>query len=168
MSLFWISYECYIVFDHVPFLSTRTVYKSSRFNYRYVNAIFFWGMEAAACFVATQSDVGAPGSCLYNAAPHSFFVGAHIKGIATSKAFLPSEKKTWWVRAQVVVDNVIHLVCLWYHIKFVSTEFDMDCIMCPLSTWASLLVSLMILLTVTIHRDEMSWKNLQDYFKLAY
>ena len=166
ISLFWISYECYIVFDHVPFLSTRTVYKSPGFNYRYVNLIFFWGMEAAACIVATQSNVGAPSSCLYNAAPHIYFVGAYMNQAATSKAFLPSEMKTWWVRLQVVVDNVIHLICLWFHVKFFSTEFELDCIMCPLLTWTTL-VCLMILLTVMVHRDEMSWKNLQDYFKLT-
>lgn len=148
-SIFWIVYECYIVFDHGPFLFTDTVYKSPAFNYRRINLIFFWGMEAVACIVATLSDVGAPYILLYNAAPHFFFVGAHVNQTATSKAFVPSQMKTWWISAQVAIDNVIHLICLWYQLKYISTGFV------PLLSWIGLVGS-MVVLTLWFHADEMS------------
>jgi len=156
-SILWIIYECYIVFDHVPFMFTNSVYKSPGFNYKYINLIFFWGLEAVACIVATQSLVGAPPILLYNAAPHFFFVGAHINQTATSKAFLPSIMKTWWIYAQVAVDNIIHLVCLWYHLKYVFAGADWYT--SPLVLW-SVLVGAMLLLTYWVHGDEMSFSNL--------
>ena len=33
VSLLWIIYESYIVFDHFPFMFTNSVYKSPKFNY---------------------------------------------------------------------------------------------------------------------------------------
>jgi len=155
-SILWIIYECYIVFDHAPFMFTNSVYKSPSFNYRYINLIFFWGLEAVACIVATQSLVGAPPILLYNAMPHCFFVGAHINQTATSKAFLPSVMKTWWVYTQVVMDNIIHLVCLWHHLNYVFAGSDWYT--SPLVLW-TVLVGAMLLLTCWVHGDEMSFSN---------
>lgn len=160
-SLLWIVYESYIVFDHLPFLFTQTVYKSPSFNYRYISPIFFWGLESAACIVATQSIVGAPSILLYNAGPHMFFVVAHINETATSKAFEPENMKVWWVCLQVAVDNSIHLTCLWHHVKYVTTATGLDC---SLALWINLVTS-MILLTYWVHRDEVSWKYFFDIFQ---
>mmetsp|Transcript_23441 Transcript_23441/g.32865 ORF Transcript_23441/g.32865 Transcript_23441/m.32865 type:complete len:225 (+) Transcript_23441:47-721(+) len=155
-STFWIIYESYIVFDHIPFLFTNSVYKSPRFNFMYLSTIFFWGFEAIASIVSTQSLVNAPAILLYNVAPHSFFVACNnFCGVAASKSFL-AEKKTWWVYLQVIVDNIIHSISLWYHLKyFLSHLVQIDT--SPWLIWVPLITS-MLLMTYWVHIDEISFK----------
>ena len=156
ISLLWIIYESYIVFDHVPFLFTNGVYKSPRFNFTYLSTIFFWGLEAVASIVATQSHVGAPSFLLYNVVPHCCFIAANnFNGKAASKAFVAEERKTWWVYVQVIIDNIIHGICLWYHLKYVfSGAREMEFNLSVLSFVS--LTSSMCFLTYLVHRDEMS------------
>ena len=160
VSFLWIIYESYIVFDHVPFLFTNELYDSPRFNFTYLSLIFFWGLEAVASIVATQSNVGAPKLLLYNVAPHSFFIFANsILEKATSNAFSGSAQKKGWIFLQVGVDNAIHGICLWYHLVHLSSIAGMGaCLLVPLLSWVSL-VSLMILLTCWVHKRHMSWSH---------
>lgn len=156
ISLLWIVYENYIVFDHVPFLFTNSVYKSPRFNFTYLSTVFFWGLEAVASIVATQSHVGAPSVLLYNVLPHCFFIAANnFNGKAASKAFIAEERKTWWVYVQVMVDIIIHGICLWYHLKYLVTGgSETECIFTVLSLFVILTIS-MCFLTYMVHMDEM-------------
>jgi hypothetical protein len=156
VNLFWIVYESYILFDHTPFIFTNCVYKSPRINFTYLSSIFFWGLEAVASIVATQSHVKAPSVLLYNVAPHCFFIAANnFYGKAASKAFLAEERKTWWVYCQVIIDTTIHAISLWCQLKyFFSGEAEMEFILTALSFVG--LASSMCVLTYVVHKDEMS------------
>ncbi len=159
-SIFWIIYESYIVFDHIPFLFTNNVYKSPRFNFTYLSTVFFWGLESIASIVSTQSLVNAPIALLYNVAPHCFFIAANnFRGAAASKAFVAEQKKTWWVSLQVMVDILIHSTSLRYHLKYmlsshVAIHQIEDAI--PWLYWSALMLS-MLFLTYMVHKDEMHW-----------
>eukprot|EP00984_Skeletonema_dohrnii_P028292 scaffold18209_cov88-Skeletonema_dohrnii-CCMP3373.AAC.6 len=161
-SIFWIIYESYIVFDHIPFLFTNSVYKSPRFNFTYISTIAFWGFEAIASIVSTQSLVAAPNVLLYNAVPHCFFIVANnFRGVAASKAFVVEQKKMSWVSLQVIVDSLIHCTSLFYHLKYILSSHpgilqieiaDASHWLC----WGALMVS-MLLLTYMVHKEEMKW-----------
>lgn len=157
-SIFWILYESYIVFDHIPFLFTNTVYKSPRFNFTYLSTIFFWGFEAIASIVSTQSVVNAPNILLYNVAPHCFFVACNnFGGLAASKSFSSEKKKTWWVYLQVTLDNSIHSISLWYHLQhFMRVVLETN----DTSIWAvwACSIGFMLFLTYWVHKDEMSFR----------
>lgn len=160
-SLFWILYESYIIFDHIPFLFTNGLYDSPRFNYLYLSLIMFWGMEACASIVCTLSVVGAPKILLYNVLPHTFFIFAnYVRKAATSYAFVPDESgvKKWWIFLQVVFDNTIHCVSLWYHLVHVSNIPGMEIYPSPFVSWLVLFTS-MVLLTFWVHKKWMSWAN---------
>lgn len=160
-SIFWITYESYILFDHIPFLFTNNVYKSPRFNFTYLSPVFFWGLESIASIVSTQSLVNAPIILLYNVVPHCFFIGANnFYGAAASKAFVAEQKKTWWVSLQVIVDIFIHSTSLWYHLKYivsshVSIQIEVG-VASPWLYWSALMAS-MLFLTYMVHNDEMHW-----------
>ncbi len=157
-SFMWIVYESYILFDHVPFLFTDTLYDSPSFNYRRLSVFFFWGLEAVASIVSTMSKVGAPKILLYNVAPHMFFVAAnYVRCAATSNAFL-GKKKTWWIFLQVIIDTVIHAISLWYHLDYLSIIIEAHGSLFPLLSWLSL-VSLMMLVTCRVHKHCMSWDH---------
>lgn len=81
---------------------------SPRFNFTYLSLIFFWGLEAVASIVATQSNVGAPKLLLYNVVvPHSFFIFANwIRGACDFQCIVRREK--WWIFLQVDVFVVSH------------------------------------------------------------
>jgi len=158
-SIFWIIYESYIVFDHIPFLFTNNVYKSPRFNFTYLSSVFFWGLESIASIVSTQSLVNAPIALLYNVAPHCFFIAANSTGAAASKAFVAEQKKTWWVSLQVMVDILIHSTSLWYHLKYMLSShvaFHQIEGASPWLYWSALMLS-MLFLTYMVHKDEMHW-----------
>lgn len=158
-SVFWILYESYIIFDHIPFLFTSSLYDSPRFNYLYLSLIMFWGMEACASIVATLSVVGAPKILLYNVLPHTFFIYAnYVRKAATSYAFIADSTgvKKWWIFLQVMFDNTIHVVSLWYHLVHVSNISGMEHYPSPLVTWVMLFI-LMVLLTIWVHKKHMSW-----------
>ena len=159
-SIFWIIYECYIVFDHFPFLCTNSVYKSPRFNFTYLSTIFFWGLEAIACIVATQSRIEAPKILLYNAFPHcGFIVANNFNKAAASKAFVAEKKKSWWIYVQVVVDTVIHCICLWYHLRHVSSLLQTEHVFRLSPDLAFFgMITLMLMLTTYVHGEEMSLK----------
>lgn len=157
MTLIWIIYESYIIFDHVPFLFTNTLYDSPRFNYTYISPFFFWGLEAVASIVATQSDVGAPKWILYNVVPHCFFISAeHIIGAATSNAF--SGEKNGYIFLQVMLDIAIHGISLWYHLVYLLYITEMTIFLLPQLLLLTL-VSSMILLTYWVHARHMSWSH---------
>lgn len=158
-SFFWILYESYIIFDHIPFLFTSGLYDSPRFNYLYLSLIMFWGMEACASVVATCSMVGAPKILLYNVLPHTFFIFAnYVRKAATSYAFIPDSTgvKKWWIFLQVTFDNTIHGVSLWYHLVHISNISGMEHYPSPLISWLILFTS-MVLLTTWVHKKHMSW-----------
>mmetsp|Transcript_69364 Transcript_69364/g.103191 ORF Transcript_69364/g.103191 Transcript_69364/m.103191 type:complete len:244 (+) Transcript_69364:298-1029(+) len=154
-SIFWIVYESYIIFDHIPFFFTNTVYKSPKFNFTYLSSIFFWGFEAIASIVSTQSVVNAPNILLYNVVPHCFFVACNnFSGVAASKSFSSEKKKTWWVYVQVAIDNIIHSASLWYHLEYLLRQV-LGTDTSTWATWAGLIVA-MLILTYWVHKDEMS------------
>ena len=166
-SLFWIHYEFYIIFDHVPFLFTNSVYKSPAWNFTHLSTVFFWGMEAIACIIATQSNVQAPLILIYNAFPHLFFIVANnFNGAAASKSFVEEQKKTWWVYTQVIIDHITHGTCMWYHLKYLVSQYviiDLHLGMMLEYVWMWLIVAA-CLLTYYVHKDEMSMK----YFLSPY
>lgn len=167
VSIFWIIYESYIVFDHFPFFFANNVYKSPTFNYENLSLIFFWGLEAVASIVATQSVVRAPIILLYNAAPHSLFIFANcVRGAATSNAFVAESKKSRWILLQVSVDTTIHCMQLWYHIKYLhhAVNKNDDSSLFPFLSWTALF-TLSVLLTCWVHRDEMSWSHFTAVMK---
>jgi hypothetical protein len=158
-SIFWIIYESYILFDHIPFLFTNNVYKSPRFNFTYTSTIFFWGLEAIASIVSTQSLVTAPKVLLYNVVPHCFFILANnFRGAAASKAFVAEQKKMRWISLQVMVDSLIHCMRLCYHLKYILSSHVAIQIVdaSPWLYWSALMVS-MLFLTYMVHKDEMLW-----------
>jgi len=73
----WIVYECYIVFDHIPFLCTNDLYTSARFNYERTGPHVFWGMEAMASIVSGLSSINAPFVVFLNLPNHFFFIFGH-------------------------------------------------------------------------------------------
>ena len=57
----WITYECVLLFSHLPFPFTRTLYRSARWLYGNMNVTLFWGMEIlSAVFAVLVADAPIP------------------------------------------------------------------------------------------------------------
>lgn len=158
-SSYWILYEVYIIFDHIPFLFTRELYASPKFNFEHVPLTLFWGMEASASIVGCFSSVGAPYILLYNVVPHLAFIYANnIKQAACSYAFIPDSTghKKWHVCLQVFVDNLVHFVSLWYHLLHLRHQVPGAAEWCPspVVSWLCLLTFASIVTTI-VHKRHM-------------
>ncbi len=112
----WLVYECYIVFDYLPFLFTNDLYTSARVNYENLPVSLFWGLEAMASIVSYAS-VGTPVIVLANIPNHAFFIFANYGlRVATSKAFIWGKKgSTVRIIFRVTCDIAVHMACAWYY-----------------------------------------------------
>ena len=160
VSMAWIVYECYIVFDHIPFLCTNDLYTSARFNYERTGPHVFWGMEAMASIVSGLSSINAPFVVFLNLPNHFFFIFSnYYRKIATSKAFTWERKAVSpWLLAAVGMDIVIHGINLRYHLAYL-----MDSSFMVMSTWWSLMVT-MTVMTVYFHREFIAFEHFLLYF----
>jgi len=159
VSIAWIVYQCYIIFDHIPFLCTNDLYTSARFNYEHTSLQLFWGMEAMDSVVSALSVVGAPAIVWMNLPNHFFFiVSNYFKQIATSKAFTWERKAvSWWLIPAVAMDTCIHAINMRCHLMNLLEERWMVA-----TVWWTLMVS-MTVLTVWFHREFIAWEHFMLY-----
>jgi len=161
VSLAWLIYECYIVFDHFPFLCTNDLYTSARFNYEITGPHVFWGMEAMSSVVSGLSVLNAPAIVWLNLPNHSFFIlSNYLREVATSKAFTWERKAVSpWLVAAVAMDTTIHTINMRCHLIYLLEGDTFTVTM----TWLGLLVA-MIVSTVYFHRQFMAWEHFMLYF----
>jgi len=160
VSLAWLIYECYIVFDHFPFLCSNDLYTSARFNYEIVGQDVFWGFEAMSSVVSRLSVLDAPAIVWLNLPNHFFFIFAnYLREIATSKAFTWERKAASpWLVAAVAMDWTIHAINMRCHLIYLLDDALMVTV-----TWLGLLVA-MISMTVYFHREFIAWQHFFLYF----
>jgi len=172
----YLIYETYIIFDHLPFMFTNDLYTSARVNYQNLSLSLFWGMEAIASVVASQSVVNAPSMILLANVPnHVFFMGSnYISGVATSKAFLWEKKhENLWLVGGVTMDTTIHAISLWYYIQYIAVasrkgsplEETSLLMTTGATTWIlwGVVMSVSILSTCWFHAPYMSWEHFALY-----
>ena len=155
----WIAYECALLFTHLPFPFTRTLYRSARWLYRHVNVTLFWGMEAlSAVFAVLVAD--APAFVLLNAVTHAAFLRfAYRHGAERSAELYAAPKKTSLANAIITFDNVCHATCLWCYVRVVIGD-------AALATAVGLgLLATVAVSSYRLHRDEVRLGHFVEYLR---
>lgn len=157
----WIAYECVLLFSHLPFPFTRTLYRSARWLYGNMNVTLFWGMEIlSAVFAVLVAD--APRFVLLNAVAHGLFLGfAYRHGAQRSAALYSAPAKTSTANAIITFDNLCHITCLWCYLRCVLDD-------AAIATAACLgLLATVAALTCRFHRHEMRLAHFIHYLRAS-
>lgn len=158
-SVAWLmlTYESYIIFDHLPFLFTNELYSSARVNFEHTDLTAFWGMEATSTIISFFA-VGSPWWVMGNIPNHvSFIFFNYRKQVATSETFQYGRKR-WYLVLGVAFDTSLHCVSALFYMKHLLG----DGIMCWV-LWVALNIA-MTLLTMWVHYDYMHWGHLLVHF----
>jgi len=155
----WIAYECVLLFSHLPFPFTRTLYRSARWLYGHINATLFWGMEILSAVFAVLV-AGAPVFVLLNAVTHGMFLRfAYRHGAQRSAALYSDPKKTPLANVIITFDNLCHITCLWCYLRCALDDAALATV-----AWGGLLATVAVL-TYGFHRDEMRLAHFVHYLR---
>lgn len=155
----WVAYECLLLFTHLPFPFSRTLYRIAAQLYGHANATLYWGMEIASTMLALAT-VGAPSFILLNALAHgSFLLTAYKRGADHTREFYNDPKKTLRINAIMVFDSICHMTCLWCYLRFVLGDAA------TATTVAVCLVVSVGGLTGWYHRDDIRLAHFVHYLK---
>jgi hypothetical protein len=155
----WIAYECALLFSHLPFPFSRTLYRSARWLYGHMNVTLFWGMEVlSAVFAVLVAD--APRWVLLNAVTHGLFLRfAYGHGAQRSATHYSDPKKTLKANAIITFDNLCHITCLWCYLRCALGDATL-----ATTVWGSLLATVAGL-SYRFHRGEMRLAHFLHYLR---
>jgi hypothetical protein len=155
----WIAYESALLFSHMPFPFTNTLYRAAGWLYDSMNPTLYWGMEVCSALFAC-AVAGAPFLVMFNALTHgAFLVFAYRRGARPSSRLYSAPRKTRRINVTIIIDNLCHITCLWFYLRAALGDASV-----ATGVWLGLLATVAAL-TFAFHRDEVRLAHFVHYLR---